>query len=69
MGCRLLMHYPTYASRPTGTYMAAKAVVAAGGPTLDALCILHAMDYACFPQQLPVPAACRRVLETMHLAG
>lgn len=51
---------------PHGHYRAAKEAVAAGGPVVDALCILHAMDYACFPQLL-VPVMCRRVLGSLDL--
>ena len=47
---------------PLGTYQAAKDVWKEAGPTARALCLLHAFDYACFPE-LPdgVPPLCQSV--------
>ena len=47
---------------PLGSYEASKAVWAAQGPVARALCILHALDYACW-RDLPdgVPKLCQEV--------
>lgn len=59
---------PRHASQsdPLGTHRAARAVAAESGPTLRALCALHAMDYACFSDELPVPLACQPVLARLR---
>mmetsp|Transcript_12968 Transcript_12968/g.30586 ORF Transcript_12968/g.30586 Transcript_12968/m.30586 type:complete len:596 (-) Transcript_12968:315-2102(-) len=44
-----------------GTHQAAKDVWKKGGAVSRALCILHAMDYACFPDGLEIPPICREV--------
>ena len=47
---------------PKGFYQAAKSVWAEGGKEARALCILHAMDYACW-KDLPdgIPLMCQEV--------
>lgn len=53
-----------------GSYQAAQNVVMSGpSPTLDALCIIHAMDYACFHDQFEVPLMCRDALDRLDLGG
>ncbi len=48
-----------------GIYQAAKDVWKEGGPTARALCVLHAIDYACW-ENLPdgIPALCKQVYST-----
>ena len=50
-----------------GIYKAAKDVWAEEGPTARALCVLHAMDYACW-ENLPngIPSLCQDVYSTKH---
>jgi hypothetical protein len=50
---------------PEGLYQAAKDVWAQGGPEAKSLCVLHAIDYACWTE-LPqgVPDVCREVFES-----
>jgi len=49
---------------PLGTYQAAKDVWMEAGPTARALCLLHAFDYACYPD-LPdgIPPLCQYMYE------
>ncbi len=48
-----------------GTYKAAKDVWNKGGPVAKALCVLHAMDYACF-DDLSLPLLCRNVYSSQR---
>jgi hypothetical protein len=52
----------TSSGDPEGFYLAAKTVWSEGGEVARALCILHAMDYACW-KKLPdgVPTICQSV--------
>ena len=64
---------------PLLTYQAAKDVVYRSSSTtshehelksnkiVHALCFLHAMDYACFHDHLPMPSVCHEVLNTDFL--
>jgi len=47
---------------PCGTYQAAKSVFAKNGTVARALCILHAMDYACYNCEIQsIPEICQIV--------
>ena len=50
-----------------GIYKAAKDVWYEGGPTARAICVLHAMDYACW-EDLPdgIPQLCKEVYSSMN---
>lgn len=52
---------------PLGIYKAAKDVWSEGGPTARAICVLHAMDYACW-ETLPdgIPLLCKEVFSSSN---
>jgi len=50
-----------------GDYASAKKVWSEGGPTAQALCILHVMDYACF-DKLEIPQLCKDVYSEKDFA-
>ena len=49
---------------PFGSYRAATQVWKEGGSTAQALCYLHAMDYACWRNLQEIPPLCQQVYES-----
>lgn len=52
-----------------GTHQAAKRVWKEQGSVAKAICVLFAVDYACFLQLGAIPELCRRVFDEELAAG